>query len=290
MEFFNDLLEYEIFRFGDHSLRVLTIAYILITLILTKLLLWGIKKAFINGKRFDSFDQGNLFALFQIFTYLTWVLAITIILESIGVKMSVLLAGSAALMVGLGLGLQQTFNDIVSGIILLFEGSTKVGDLLEIDDDVIIIQTIGLRTSKGINRDDIVTIIPNSLITTNKVINWSHQSKKTRFHIHISVAYGSDLDLVERVLKESVIAHPQVNESDFIESRFVNFGASSLDFEILFFSQQSFRIEKVKSDIRKLVSKNFTANNITIPFQQVDLHLKSDTFGTNLPSQVENNQ
>ena len=85
------------------------------------------------------------------------------------------------MLVGIGLGLQQTFNDFISGIILLIEGTTKIGDVLEIDGDVVIIQKIGLRTSKGLNRDDIIVIIPNSLITTSKVINWSHQSKKNTF-------------------------------------------------------------------------------------------------------------
>ena len=122
--------------------------------------------------------KGNLFALLQIFTYVLWIISFTVILETIGVKMNVLLAGSAALLVGVGLGLQQTFNDIISGIILLFEGTTKVGDILEVDGDIIKIENIGLRTSKAINRDQIVAIIPNSQITTSKVVNWSHQTKK----------------------------------------------------------------------------------------------------------------
>jgi small-conductance mechanosensitive channel len=236
------------------------------------------KKALIKSKRFDTFDQGNFFALFQIFTYVIWVVSFTIILETIGVKVSVLLAGSAALMVGLGLGLQSTFNDIVSGIILLFEGSTKVGDILEIDKEVIQIQTIGLRTSKGLNRNDIVIIIPNSMITTSKVINWSHQSTKTRFSVEVGIAYGSDVDLVVELLKESVMEHPQISKSDFIDAQFLHFGGSSLDFRVLFYSKENFRIESIKSDIRKIINRKFIENNITIPFQQVDLHVKSNKF------------
>ncbi|MFT4753462.1 MAG: small-conductance mechanosensitive channel [Salibacteraceae bacterium] len=278
MELINDFLDFQILRIGDHSLQVYNIAYIIITVLITKVLIWVSRKAIFKSERFNNYDQGNIFALFKIFTYVIWIIAFTIILESIGVKMSVLLAGSAALMVGIGLGLQQTFNDIVSGIILLFEGTTKVGDLLEVDNEVIIIQHIGLRTSKGINRDDIVIIIPNSQITTSKVINWSHNSKKTRFHILVGVAYGSNVDLVMNLLKESVIEHPEIKASDFIEVRFIDFGASSLDFKVLFFNQNSFRIEKIKSDIRIVINRKFNANNITIPFQQVDLHVKSNSI------------
>ena len=193
-----------------------------------------------------------------------------------GIKVTLLLAGSAALLVGVGLGLQQTFNDVISGIILLSERSIKINDVLEIDSDVIKIQSIGLRTSKGLNRDDISIIIPNSLITTNKVINWSHQSKKTRFRIDVGVAYGSDVDTVIQILEESAFEHPDVTDRDHVEGRLAGFGNSSLDFQILFFSKNIFRISKVKSDIRRIVNRKFIENHITIPFPQMDLHVKSN--------------
>lgn len=180
---------------------------------------------------------------------------------------------------GIGLGLQSTFNNFVSGIILLFEGSIKVGDILELDGDVMRIERIGLRTSKAINRDEIVIIIPNSLITSDKVINWSHQQKRTRFKIRISVAYGSDLDLVIKVLKESALEHQDIIDKSSIVARFVDFGSSSLDFELLFFSDNVFRIENVKSDIRKIIYQKFIENKITIPFPQVDMHFVSDQTG-----------
>jgi len=178
------------------------------------------------------------------------------------------------LLVGVGLGLQQTFTDIISGIILLVEGSTKIGDVLEIDGDVVMIKHIGLRTSRGLNRDDIVVIIPNSQITTNKVINWSHQSKKTRFRINVGVAYGSNVDLVIKILEESALEHPDITEKTLIEARLIDFGNSSLDFQVLFYSNNAFRIEKVKSDIRKIINKKFIENGIIIPFPQLDLHVK----------------
>ena len=133
-----------------------------------------------------------------------------------------------------------------------------------------------MRTSKGLNTDDISIIIPNSLITTNKVINWSHQTKKTRFRIDVGVAYGSDVDLVIKVLEESAFEHPDISDREFIEARLVNFGNSSLDFQVLFFTKNIFRIGKVKSDIRRIINQKFAKNNIAIPFPQLDLHLKSN--------------
>lgn len=275
MDTINQFLEIELLRIRDYSISVYTIIAILLIILFTKLVLYIIKKAIFRKHANRKIDKGNAYALYQIFKYVIWLVSFAMILESLGISVTVLIAGSAALLVGIGLGLQQTFNDVISGFILLSERSIKVGDILEIDDDVVKIQDIGFRTSKGLNRDEISIIIPNSLITTNKVINWSHQSNLTRFKISVGVAYGSDIDLVCRVLEESTRQHKEISNELEIDIRFQDFGTSSLDFQILFYSENIFQIEKVKSDIRKIIDRNFRKNGITVPFPQVDLHYKS---------------
>jgi small-conductance mechanosensitive channel len=277
MDTINSIIEFELFEIGKYSLTMGILLTVLFAIIFTKVVLWIVKKIIFRKKRLIKFEEGNLHSLFQIIKYVIWIFAILIILDTVGLKLNVLLAGSAALLVGIGLGLQSTFNDFVSGMILLFEGSIKVGDILEIDNDVVKIQKIGLRTSEAMYRDDIVIILPNSLITTNKVINWSHQSKKTRFRINVGVAYGSDVDLVLEILQKSALEHPEIKDGSSINVRFLNFGNSSLDFELLFFSRNIFRIENVKSEIRIIINRKFIENNITIPFPQIDLHLKSNS-------------
>lgn len=280
MNTFSKILEFELLNVDGYILKVYSFVIIILILIITRLLIWLLKKILFRKNTLEKLDKGNTYALFQIIKYVAWVIAIALILETIGIKITVLIAGSAALLVGIGLGLQQTFNDIVSGIILLSEKSIKIDDVLEIDGDVVKIQNIGLRTSKGLDTDDISVIIPNSLITTNKVINWSHQSRKTRFRIDVGVAYGSDINKVMKILEESAYEHPEVFDRDLIEARFVNFGNSSLDFQVLFFSKNNFRIGKVKSDIRKIIYQKFAANGITIPFPQMDLHLRTNDTKT----------
>ena len=275
MDTITNFFNFEIFHFNNHSLSIFEISSIAVIFMITKLILWLISKAIFNKTKLHNLDKGSAFSLFQIINYLIWLIAIALMLESLGVQVTILLAGSAALLVGIGLGLQQTFNDILSGIILLFEHSVKVGDILEIDGDRVIIQEIGLRTSKGMNVRQIVVIIPNSLITTNKVINWSHQTQKTLWNIDIGVAYGSDVDLVIKTLEESAVEHLEFSECEFKEVRFVNFGNSSMDFQLFFYSKNIIGIEKVKSDIRKIIYKKFNENKITIPFPQMDLHIKS---------------
>lgn len=275
MKTITDFLNFEIFNFNNYILSIFDISSIIIIVVITKLVLWLISKVLFNKNKLHKLDKGSAFSLFQIIKYLIWIIAIALMLEALGIKVTILLAGSAALLVGIGLGLQQTFNDMLSGIILLFEHSVKVGDILEIDGDMVIIQEIGLRTSKGMNVRQIVVIIPNSLITTNKVINWSHQTQKTLFNIDIGVAYGSDVDLVIQTLEASAQEHLEFLECEFKEVRFINFGNSSMDFQLFFYSKNIFSIEKVKSDIRKIICKKFNEHKITIPFPQMDLHIKS---------------
>ncbi len=277
METLNNILEFEIFSLGNYSLKVSKLITLLLIIVITNILLWIIKKAIFRKYKFSKLDKGSTYALYQIIKYIIWVAAIGLILETLGVKLTLLLAGSAALLVGIGLGLQQTFNDVISGIILLSERSIKIGDILEIDGDIVKIESIGVRTSKGLNRDDISFIIPNSLITTSKVINWSHQSRKTRFKIKVGVAYGSDVDKVIKILEESAIEHPDIFGKELIEGRLYDFGSSSLDFELLFFSKNIYRIDKVKSDIRRIICRNFAKENIIIAFPQLDVHVKSET-------------
>ncbi len=276
MEQLNNFLQFELLNVNGYVIRVYTLVIVSLIILITKGVLWLIHKAIVQKYKSDTDSLGNIYALYHIIKYIIWVVSIGLVLETIGIKVTILIAGSAALLVGIGLGLQQTFNDIVSGLILLFEKSIKIKDILEIDGDVVEIQEIGFRTSKGLNRDEISIIIPNSLITTTKVINWSHQAKKTRFKISVGVAYGSDVDLVAKILEESVIEHPDIPDNASVEARFINFGNSSLDFLVLFFSEDVFRIEKVKSDIRKIINRKFIENNISIPFPQMDLHLKSN--------------
>ena len=276
MSYFNNFLDVDLLKIGDFNIKIYTIVLIFLVFFITNLVLWLIKKAINKYYKLRNIDKGSSYALFQIIKYFIWIITLGILLESIGIKVTVLIAGSAALLVGIGLGLQQTFNDIISGVILLFERSIKVDDILEVDNAVIKIQKIGLRTSNAIDRDDISYIIPNSLITTNKVINWSHQTEKARFRIFVGVAYNSDVELVLKVLKESALQHPEVSDKNLINARLINFNASSLDFELLFYSNNIFRIENVKSDIRININKKFRENNIRIPFPQMDLHLKSD--------------
>ena len=112
METINNFLELELIRIGEYNLQVYNLINVLGIYLITKLILFLIKKTIFSRKN-SRLDVGASYALLQIIKYIVWVIAIVLILETLGVKLTVLIAGSAALLVGVGLGLQQTFNDIL---------------------------------------------------------------------------------------------------------------------------------------------------------------------------------
>lgn len=269
-----NILEYKIIEADKFSITIYHILIIIATILITRILLIAIKKLIKKTSAKARIDPKKSNFIYQISRYTLWVIAISVMLDTIGVNITLLIASSAALLVGLGLGIQQIFNDIVSGIFLLFEGRLKVGDIVELDDIVGKVQLIGLRTSLVETRDNIIMIIPNSKFINENVINWSHIEKKTRFYISVGVAYGSDVKLVEHILLDCANFHKEISDDPKPFVRFKDFGESSLDFQLFFWTAKSFRVENIKSDVRFMINDNFKRYNIVIPFPQRDVHLK----------------
>lgn len=275
-----DIFYFELIKFNNYTITVMHLVSLASLFFGAKIGLWFVKKTLKRSSRYAKLDKGSQYALMQIIRYFVWTIILILALETLGVKVTVLVAGSAALLVGIGLGLQQTFNDIVSGIILLVEGSIKVGDILDVQGEIVKVRRIGIRTSLVENREAFNIILPNSKIVTDQVTNWSHNFKWSRFKIKVGVTYGTDVDLVMKILTESASNHPKVMLDKKPFSRLIDFGDSSLDFEVYFWSDELFSIEQLKADIRIAIVKAFHENNIVIPFPQRDLHLKSSDIGT----------
>ncbi|SMO39026.1 Mechanosensitive ion channel [Saccharicrinis carchari] len=251
-------------------LQVMFIAYSVHTAIM-------VLEVFFDRRIYQTgIDAGKGHTVFLIVKYFAWVIAVTVIIGSLGIKVTVLLAGSAALFVGLGFGVQSLFNDFVSGLMILFEGTIRVNDVVELENGIVgKVQEIGLRTSKVLNRDSIIIIIPNNNFVGKNVINWTYNEHKTRFKVNVGVAYGSDVRLVEKLLIESVLEHEKVHKHPQPVVFFNDFGESALEFSVFFWSEESFWVERVRSDIRFNIYDKFNANNIQIPFPQRDVHLRS---------------
>lgn len=274
---FKEILEFKLFSINDFSLSVANIISFLLILVVARILTFIIKKilhrSFIKQ---NLSDAGKEYAINQLLKYLIYTVALVLAIESLGFNLTILIASSAALFVGIGLGLQDIFKDILSGVFLLFERTIQVGDIVEIDNLVGRVKEINIRTSKVRTRDGIMIILPNNMLIGNKVINWSMENKITRFGVAVGVAYGSDTEKVKKILIDCVVKHPAVLSKPEPRVFFRDFGDSSLQFEVKFWSEQTWEIEFTKSDLRFDIDRAFRENNVTIPFPQRDLHLKSD--------------
>jgi small-conductance mechanosensitive channel len=269
-----DIFDYELINTESVNISVSEIIIFLVILIVAKTILWILRRVFLQQSLKHKIEKGKTHSIYQIIKYFLWIVAITLGLEIIGVKVTLLVAGSAALLVGLGLGLQQIFKDIVSGFFLLFEGTIKIADVVELQGVVGKVKEISIRSTKIITRDNIIMIIPNSKFIEEDVINWSHHEERTRFHVEVGVAYGSDVELVKTTLLKCAENNPQITSKPSPIVFFNNFGDSALEFQLHFWTNQSFRVEYIKSDLRFEIDKAFRKNNIVIAFPQRDLHIK----------------
>ena len=192
-----------------------------------------------------------------------------------GLELQKLTIIAGALSVGIGFGLQNIVNNFVSGLILLFERPVKEGDTINIDDQWGTITRIGLRSTVFETLDRAEIIVPNSELVSQKVTNWTFTTNVSRIVLAVGVAYGSPLDKVLAVLHRVANENRDILDDPKPSAIFTDFGESSIDFELrVWISDINLRL-KVKSELGQAVDRYFREENITIPFPQRDLHVRS---------------
>lgn len=271
MEKINEILNYAYDFSDDVQISVKAVLVLILAFIITNYFLKLIRK--ITNKRLEEEDKGKFRTIFTFLKYFIYVFVIIIAFESSGVNVSVLLAGSAALLVGLGLGLQTLFQDIISGIFILLDKALLINDIIEIEGKVGRVFEIKLRTTRAVTIDNRVLVIPNHKFLTHSLYNWTQNGKSTVEAVNIGVAYGSDVEKVKQLLIEVAKEHPKVLKSKYCDVLFMDFGESALQFRLIFTINNSFSHLKIKSDLRFEIDKKFREHKIQIPFPQRDIHL-----------------
>lgn len=269
------LLGYHLIHIGDFKLQFYEVLEVLLIFAVARLLLFVLRLFLGRRIKKDFIDARKAYAIRQMVKYMVYTIAIVLSLDTLGVKITVLIAGSTALFVGLGLGLQDTFKDLVSGIVILIERTVSAGDIVEINGIVGKVMDVGLRTTRVLTRDHTMILVPNQKLINDNVINWTQNQLSTRFYVDVDVAYGSDTRLVERILVDTAKNHPEILDSISPYVFFSNFGDSGLAFRLFFHCDELFRIERIKSDIRFSVDAAFRENKVTIPFPQRDIWFRN---------------
>ena len=270
-----EILEYNFLAIGDFDLSLIHIATATLIVLAARVIMALIGRFLQRYFLRKQADPGRRFALTQFIKYIVYTITLLMVLEALGISISVLWGGAAALMVGIGLGLQQTFNDLVSGVILLIEGSIEVNDIVEIDGLIGTVASVGIRTSRVETRDRISILVPNSKLVGDKAINWSHNKEPSRFQVYVGVAYSSDTALVTSLILQSAAELELVLKDPKPEVQFKDFGNSSLDFVLHFYIDEYLRVDFIKSKLRYRITELFRENKVEIPFPQTDLWIRN---------------
>ncbi|MDE0979921.1 MAG: mechanosensitive ion channel [Flavobacteriales bacterium] len=257
---------------GDALIVILVIS-------IAQLLIWFLRVFLGRIFRKTSIEEGKRFMILRLLRTLIYAISAAIALETIGVDLTLLWASSAALLVGVGIGLQNFFNDVISGFVLLFEGGVRVGDELEVDGMLVRVERIDLRSTRVITRYGNLIVMPNGLISGQTVRNFSQGDTASMLEVKVGVAYGTDAKAVERILIECANSEPLVIRRKETTALFQDFGDSSLNFSVYFWVNQPWSRRVISSNIRFSIDEAFRKEGIRIPFPQRDIHVISPEMG-----------
>jgi small-conductance mechanosensitive channel len=271
MEKVREILNYTFYFSENMHISLKAIFVVVIALILTSIVLRLIRK--IVSRKLPIEDKIKFVSIFSFARWLIYLIILLVTFQTAGINLTAILAASTALLIGVGLALQTFFQDIISGVFILLDQSVHVGDIIELDGKVGRVEEIKLRTTRAVTFDNKVLIIPNHLYLTNSLYNWTQNGTETRENVRVGVAYGSDTELVKKILIEVALSHPKVYQHPAPMVLFTDFGDSALMFKLIFTLNDSFASAVPKSDIRFEINKKFREEGIQIPFPQRDIHI-----------------
>ncbi len=267
-----EFFDYNVLEIGKYSFKLFYKVNFLIFLIVIVVFSIASRRLIYRSK---SPDVAKKFSVNKLFQYKLITLSLLISLHILQFDITVLMAGSAAALVGLGFGLQNLFNGFISGIVLLLNGTQKVGNIIEVNGATYTVQEINFRTTTAAGRNEDNVILPNSQLTGNSVINRAHSQLSARFKISIGADYDTDVLLLMKILKEVTQRNELVLKSPGPFVRFEDYGDSALLFSICFFTNKIFRVENIKRNIRIEVFKELKKHGISIYFPQNALHFRN---------------
>ncbi len=266
------------FSIGSYtfSLADLILAFFVLFLVIT---LTRVIRSLLENRLLPqtSMDIGVRTAISSGVGYLGFLIAILMAMSTLGLDLTKLALIAGALSVGIGFGLQNIVNNFVSGLVLLFERPIKIGDWVVVGNLEGKVKQINVRSTEIETFNRASVIIPNSDLLQTAVVNWTHKSAFGRIEVPVGVAYGSDIEQVENLLLESAREQSEVLSWPAPFVYFIDFGESSLDFQLYAYVENIERRKRIVSDIRKNIMIKFRQAGIEIPFPQRVVTLNSES-------------
>ena len=228
--------------------------------------------------RFDiDLPHRSTIKLFMFYVLFSLLILLTLYFIKIPLTVFTVIGGAIAL--GIGFGAKNIMNNLLCGAVIVSEHPIRVGDLIEVDKLLGIVENIGFRATAIRSLDNTHILVPNSVILEHSILNWTLSDKVIRSTVQVGVAYGSDVEKVKEILLKVAHDHKSVLTYDKNQQPIVffsDFGDSALMFELIYWiaMQKPIELKKVASDLRFEINKAFQKEGVTIPFKQVDLHVK----------------
>ncbi|MGB3469498.1 MAG: mechanosensitive ion channel domain-containing protein [Erythrobacter sp.] len=267
---------------GSFRISVFDVLFVVAILLMVITAAWFATRIARNLlRRVTRFDGAQQLLAEKLTTILIWTLAFFITVDLVGIDLTALAFFGGAFGLAIGFGLQKTFGNLISGILLLLDKSIKPGDVISVTDAagneaVGQIRKIGIRAISVITRDQTEHLIPNENLMVNQVVNWSYSSRDVRVKAPVGVSYDSDLKLVEKLLYKAVDETPRVLKTPKPRVNIMEFGDNSVNFDVRFWIEDpEGGLANIRSDVYMRIWELFKEHDVEIPFPQRDLHLRS---------------
>jgi small-conductance mechanosensitive channel len=271
------VLDIPLIKLGETPLTLWSLLYLIFFVVLLfylsgKMKNWVVLRLLARS----HIEVGVRQAMGMIVRYFVIAIGFVVILQTAGIDLSALNVLAGAVGIGLGFGLTNIINNFFSGLIILFERPIKVGDRIEVENVLGNVLAINVRSTTVITNDRVVIIVPNSKFIAENVINWSYSARKARFRIPVTVAYGSDVRQVEKLLIEAAHEVSEILDDPPPSVRFLEFQDSGLYFELRAWSEKLLdRKGQLTSLINFAIYEKFNAHGIEFPYPQRDVHIRS---------------
>jgi len=271
------IMSFPMFRLGDTQVTpwiIIKAVVILLAFVFASRLL----QAYLDYKVYPTIgvDPGLGYALNTFFKYFSLIIGFFISIRLIGIDLRFLLVFAGAAGIGIGLGLQNMAANVISGFTIIFGGKIRKGDWIEVGETLGVVTDIYFRATKVRSRDNIEYLIPNSDLISNTIVNYSLSSPLIRIELPVGVSYNADPREVERIIVGVAEKEPLVSNYEKPLVRFVEYGDSSINFELLVWIDVSaVPRRKVRSALYFAIFDEFKKAGIEIPFPQRDLHIRS---------------
>jgi small-conductance mechanosensitive channel len=266
-------VNYPLVKIGDTQITLWVLVYLVIFLILlftvtNRLKRWVVDRLFVKS----NVDYGVRQAIGTIAAYVVIGIGTLIILDTAGINLSAFAFVAGALGIGIGFGLQNITTNFISGIILLLERPIKVGDRVEVEGTLGDVVNISLRATTIITNDNVAVIVPNSDFIAQKVVNWSYRTPDVRINIPVSVAYGTDPNVVREVLLDVAKNHPGVLKELTSDVLLDQFAESSLNFILRIWTRTyTHKPGVLKSELNYEIINKFQERGIEMPYPHRDV-------------------